>query len=78
MSIEFLVHAWDFARATGQQVSVSDDVAGYVLQIAHANITPEIRSGGGFAGAIPVGPDAAPAGPADRLYRPRRVAGRAA
>jgi uncharacterized protein (TIGR03086 family) len=64
LSIEFLVHAWDFARATGQQVSVSDDVAGYVLQIAHANITPEIRSGGGFAGAIPVGPDA---GLLDRL-----------
>ena len=33
-------------------------------RVAHANITPEIRSGGGFADAIPVGPDA---GLLDRL-----------
>jgi uncharacterized protein (TIGR03086 family) len=64
MSIELLVHAWDFAQATGQQVSVSDEVAEYVLQIAHANITPEVRSGNGFAEAIPAGPDA---GLLDRL-----------
>jgi uncharacterized protein (TIGR03086 family) len=64
LSIEFLVHAWDFAQATGQQVSVSGEVAGYVLQIAHANITPEVRSRGGFADAVPAGPDA---GLLDRL-----------
>jgi uncharacterized protein (TIGR03086 family) len=64
MSIELLVHAWDFAQATGQQVSVSDEVAEYVLQIAHANITSEVRSGNGFAEAIPAGPDA---GILDRL-----------
>ena len=43
---------------------MSDEVAGYVLQVAHANITPEVRSGNGFADAVPAGPDA---GILDRL-----------
>jgi hypothetical protein len=40
LSIEFLVHAWDFARATGQQVVVSDEVAQHVLGVARQIITP--------------------------------------
>ena len=59
LSIEFLVHAWDFAQATGQEVSVPGELAEYVLQIARKAITPEVRRNNGFAAAIPVGSDAA-------------------
>ena len=59
LSIEFLVHAWDFARATGQQVVVSDTLAEHVLHVAHKIITPEARGGGSsFADEVPVDPDA--------------------
>ena len=58
LSIEFLVHAWDFAQATGQQVSVPDQLAEHVLGIARTVITPEGRRRGAFAEALPTGPDA--------------------
>jgi uncharacterized protein (TIGR03086 family) len=64
LSIEFLVHAWDFAQATGQQVVVSDELAQHVLGVAHQIITPEARGGGSFADPIEAGPDA---GLLDRL-----------
>jgi uncharacterized protein (TIGR03086 family) len=64
MSIEFLVHAWDFARATGQQVTVAAEVGQHVLDVAEKVITAEIRGSGSFADAIPPGPDA---GVLDRL-----------
>jgi uncharacterized protein (TIGR03086 family) len=58
LSIELLVHAWDFAQATGQQVAVPDPVAAYVLQAAHQIITPEGRRRVGFASERPADPDA--------------------
>ena len=64
LSIEFLVHAWDFAEATGQQVVVSDELAQHVLGVARQIITPEARGGGSFADPIEAGPDA---GLLDRL-----------
>ena len=64
LSIEFLVHAWDFARATGQQVVVSDEVAQHVLGVARQIITPEARGGGSFADPVTPDPDA---GLLDRL-----------
>ncbi len=64
LSIEFLVHAWDFARATGQQVVVSDEVAEHVLGVARQIITPEARGGGSFADPVTPDPDA---GLLDRL-----------
>ena len=64
LSIELLVHAWDFAQATGQEVSVSAELAEHVLQVARKAITPEVRRNNGFAAAIPAGPDA---GALDRL-----------
>jgi uncharacterized protein (TIGR03086 family) len=45
LSVEFLVHAWDFAVATGQPVIVSDQVAAQVLDAAHTIVTPQIRPG---------------------------------
>jgi uncharacterized protein (TIGR03086 family) len=64
LSIELLVHAWDFARATGQQVTASDELTGHVLGVARTVITPEVRRNNGFADAVPAGPDA---GLLDRL-----------
>jgi uncharacterized protein (TIGR03086 family) len=57
-SIELLVHAWDFAQATGQQVRVPEGLSTHVLEVAGQIITPEVRGGGGFADAVPTGPDA--------------------
>lgn len=58
LSLELLVHAWDFAVATEQQVTVSDEVSQYVLDLAHEVISPQGRQGGNFADAVEVGPDA--------------------
>ena len=57
LSLEFLVHAWDFAQATGQSVVVSDEVAQHVLGVARQLISPEVRAGGSFADPAP-DPDA--------------------
>jgi uncharacterized protein (TIGR03086 family) len=58
LSLELLIHAWDFAVATGRQVTVSDEVVGYVLGLAEQVISPQAREGGSFAAAVEVGPDA--------------------
>lgn len=58
LSVEFLVHAWDFATATGQKVAVSDEVASYVLGIAEQIVTPELRESAGFDAAITISADA--------------------
>lgn len=58
------MHAWDFACATGQKVTVSDEVATYVLALAGRVVTPELRQSAGFDPPVPVS-DAAPA--LDRL-----------
>lgn len=58
LSIEFLVHAWDFAEATGQQVVVSEELSAHVLDAAHTIITPEGRANVGFADPVKPGPDA--------------------
>jgi uncharacterized protein (TIGR03086 family) len=58
LSVEFLVHAWDFATAMGQKVTVSDEVATYVLSLAAQIITPELRKNAGFDPAIPISDDA--------------------
>src|SRR5665811_924631 len=57
LSIELLVHGWDFAAATEQKVNVSDEVSHYVLDLAHKVISPQARQGGSFADAVEVGPD---------------------
>lgn len=54
LSVEFLVHAWDFASATEQKVAVSDEVATYVLGLAEQIVTPELRESAGFDPATPI------------------------
>jgi uncharacterized protein (TIGR03086 family) len=58
LSIEFLVHAWDYAIATGREVDVSDDLSDYVLGLASKIITPEGRKGVGFDQPVELPSDA--------------------
>jgi uncharacterized protein (TIGR03086 family) len=58
LSLELLIHAWDFAVATGQKVQVADELAGYVLGLGEEIISPPARSGGAFADPVEVGDDA--------------------
>ena len=44
LSIEFLVHAWDYAVATGREMDAPDSVSDYVLSVAKKVITPEGRT----------------------------------
>ncbi|TQC45299.1 TIGR03086 family protein [Rhodococcus sp. WS4] len=53
LSIEFLVHAWDFAAATGGDVAVPEPLAEYVLTLAHKIISPEGRKAVGFDDPVP-------------------------
>lgn len=64
LSLEFLVHAWDYANATGHPIDVAESVADYVLGLAKKNITPQGRLAVGFDDPVEV-PDTAP--PLDRL-----------
>jgi uncharacterized protein (TIGR03086 family) len=59
LSIEFLVHAWDFAAAVGRDVDAPDSLAEYVLGLAHNVIKPEQRSRAGFDDPVDVPEDAA-------------------
>lgn len=58
LSLEFLVHAWDLARATGQRVEVDEALGEYVLGVARQMIQPAARDGDWFAAEVEVGPDA--------------------
>jgi uncharacterized protein (TIGR03086 family) len=64
LSLEFLVHAWDFARATGRGVVVSERVSDYVLGLAGKLISPDTRGYSGFAEPVETALDA---GVLDRL-----------
>ena len=48
LNLEFLVHACDFATATGQTLEVSPALSGYVLELARNTISPQMR-GASFA-----------------------------
>ena len=58
LSLEFLVHAWDYAAATGREVNAPDSLSDYVLGLAHEIITPQGRTTAGFDDPIEV-PDEA-------------------
>ena len=64
LSVEFLVHGWDYATATTHPIDVAESLADYVLGLAHKVITPEGRATVGFDDPVAV-PDDAPA--LDRL-----------
>jgi len=58
LSIEFLVHAWDYAAAIGHDVDAPDSLAEYVLGLARNIITPEGRTHVGFHQPVAVSADA--------------------
>ncbi len=60
LSMELLVHAWDFARATGSPIPATDGLATYVLGMAHGLIQPALRNGDAFAEEVPAGADLDP------------------
>jgi uncharacterized protein (TIGR03086 family) len=64
LSVEFLVHGWDYATATTHPINVADSLADYVLGLANKVISPQARATVGFADPVAV-PDDAPA--LDRL-----------
>ena len=43
LNLEFLVHAWDFATATGKTLEVSPALSDYVLGLARNTIAPSMR-----------------------------------
>ena len=54
LSLEFLVHAWDYAVAVGHDVEAREPLAEYVLGLAHEVIRPEQRSRAGFEDPVDV------------------------
>jgi uncharacterized protein (TIGR03086 family) len=58
LSIEFLVHAWDYAMATGRRVEAPDSLSDYVMDLAKVIITPQGRTNVGFDDPIEVPADA--------------------
>jgi uncharacterized protein (TIGR03086 family) len=59
LSIEFLIHAWDFAQTSGQQVVVSDEVVAWVRDNG-SDIIAGGRERGDFTDAVEVAADASP------------------
>ena len=58
LSVEFLVHAWDYAQATGQSVDPTPELAEFVLGLARKIITPQGRVRAGFDDPVEVADDA--------------------
>lgn len=58
LSIEFLVHAWDYSVATGHPMHAPNPLSEYVLGLAQQIITPGARADVGFADPVGVPADA--------------------
>jgi uncharacterized protein (TIGR03086 family) len=58
LSVEFLVHGWDYATATTHWIDVAESLADYVLGLAHKVITPQGRATAGFDDPVAVPDDA--------------------
>lgn len=59
LSIEFLLHAWDFAQASGQQVTVADEVVAWVREHG-GDIIVGARARGAFSDEVEAPADASP------------------
>jgi uncharacterized protein (TIGR03086 family) len=54
LTLEFLVHGWDYAAATGHPMNVADSLVEYTLGLAKKLITPDGRATAGFADPVDV------------------------
>jgi uncharacterized protein (TIGR03086 family) len=53
LAIEFFIHAWDFAQATGQPFAASDALTRFVTELTEQIVRPENRGPGkGFANVV--------------------------
>ncbi|OBH24809.1 TIGR03086 family protein [Mycobacterium sp. E342] len=57
-SVEFLVHAWDYAAAVDHELNAPQPLSEYVLGLARTIIRPEIRAGAGFDDPVELPDDA--------------------
>ena len=64
LSLEFLVHAWDYATAIGRPIRAPESLSQYVIGLAERVITPATRGRAGFDDPVEVPDDA---DPLDRL-----------
>ncbi len=64
LSLEFFIHAWDYAMAMGRDLDAPDSLAEYVMGLAQGIITPQGRTTAGFDDPVEVPADA---GALDRL-----------
>lgn len=64
LSLEFLIHAWDYAMAMGRDLDAPDSLSDYVMGLAQGIITPQGRTTAGFDDPVEVPADA---GALDRL-----------
>lgn len=60
LSLEFLVHAWDYATAVGRPLDAEASLADYVMGVAQKVITPEGRNTAGFDAPIELPADSSP------------------
>jgi uncharacterized protein (TIGR03086 family) len=58
LSLEFLVHAWDYAVAMGRTVNAPDSLVDYVMGVAQGVITPQGRTTAGFDDPVDLPGDA--------------------
>jgi len=58
LTLELLVHGWDYAAATKHPMNVAESLADYVLGLAKKVINPQTRATVGFAEAVVVPDDA--------------------
>jgi uncharacterized protein (TIGR03086 family) len=58
LSLELLVHGWDYAAATKHPIDVAESLADYVLGLAKKVINPQTRATVGFADPVVVPDDA--------------------
>jgi uncharacterized protein (TIGR03086 family) len=72
LSIEFLVHGWDYAKATGRPFDAPDSLTDFVYDLTRKIITPEGRKTVGFDDPVEAPEDA---GSLERLlaFTGRRV-----
>jgi len=59
LSLEFLVHAWDYASAVDHDFNAPEPLVEYVLGLARTVIRPELRAGAGFDDPVQMPDDAA-------------------